>query len=369
MSICYIEKDVVSLQAINYIAIIMRIKYILSVLLMCLSMGLVAQPTLDKAESALIYYMPYTWVDVYVEYQQMTAKVGPFVQYAERYLGTKDVVTEDAVVYTLTDIRLTTRTTADAKRAYKVPLTGKGIKASYLTLDEHGVLQAINLREPLSTPHKKGAPKVKKEHDAHTVPCMPLLEEQMMANSIAKMAEGAARQIYRIRETRLNILSGDVDHAPADGEAMKLVLQELDAQEQALTALFIGTKTTKTLHKEYALDPAATTNGVLFRFSQYAGPVAADDLSGEPYYIDVHKTIQHHTAAAEPVQSKYPTYIYYNLPGSATIDILHNEDVLVEKTMPVAQFGISVPLDQTTGLRDAQVVFDTQTGTILSIIK
>ncbi len=369
MSICYIEKDVVSLQAINYIAVNMRIKYILSAFLLCLSMGLIAQTTIDKSESALVYYMPYTWVDVDVEYQQMTAKVGPFVQYAERYLGTKDVVTEDAVVYTLTDIRLATRTIADAKRAYKVPLTGKGVKASYLTLDKHGVLQAINLREPLSTPHKKGAPKLKKEHGVHAAACMPLLEEQMMANSIAKMAEGAARQIYRIRETRLNILSGDVDHAPADGEAMKLVLQELDAQEQALTALFIGTKTTQTLHKGYALDPAAMTNGVLFRFSQHAGPVAADDLSGEPYYIDIHKTIQRHATNIEAVQSKYPTYIYYNLPGSATIDILHNEEVLAEKTMPVAQFGISVPLDQTTGLRDAQIIFNTQTGAILSITK
>ncbi len=345
----------------------MNVKHLFCALILCITTAVAAQPAIDETESALVYYMPFTWVDVDIQYQQITAKVGPFVQYAERYLGTKNIVTEDAITYALTDLRICTHTTADTKRAYKVPLTGKGVKASYLTLDEKGILQAINLREPLPTPHKKSTIKSQKEQVAQPS-CMPLLEEQMMANSIAKMAEGAARQIYRIRETRLNLLSGDVEHTPADGKAMELVLQELDVQEQALTALFVGTQTTQTLHKTYLLNPEEITNGTLFRFSQYAGPVAADDLSGEPYQIDIQKSVQHYTTTEEQTQSKYPTYIFYNLPGSATIQVLHNEDILTEKTIQVAQFGISIPLNQ-TNLKDAQIIFNTQTGSVLSITK
>ncbi len=348
----------------------MKVKHLFCALLLCLSVGMVAQPTIHQAESALVYYMPFTWVNVHIEYQQTTSKVGPFVQYAERYLGTKDVITEDAVTYTLKDVDIRTHTTADDTRAYKVPLTGKNVKASYLTVDEQGILQALNLREPLegAAPCEEAQSATKQTPATHSA-CMPLLEEQMMANSIAKMAEGAARQIYRIRETRLNILSGDVDNAPADGLAMQRVLQELDAQEKVLTALFVGTTTTQDLHKTYRLNPKEISNRILFRFSLYAGPVAADDLSGEPYHINIQKRVQHHTEGEEQPTSKYPTYLFYNLPGSATIAILHNEDVLAEKTIPVAQFGISVPLDQTTGLRDAQIVFNTQTGAILSITK
>ncbi len=345
----------------------MKAKHIFCALLLCMTTAVAAQPAIDENESALVYYMPFTWVDIDVQYQQVTAKVGPFVQYAERYLGTKDIITEDAITYTLTAIHICTHTTADTKRAYKVPLTGKGVKASYLTLDEKGILQAINLREPLPSSPKEEAVKSHKERAAQGS-CMPLLEEQMMANSIAKMAEGAARQIYRIRETRLNILAGDVEHTPADGKAMELVLQELDAQEQALTALFVGTQTTQTLHKTYLLNPENLSNGTLFRFSHYAGPVAADDLSGEPYQIDIQKSTQHYTTTEEQVPSKYPTYIFYNLPGSATIQLLHNEDILIEKTIPVAQFGISIPFSQ-TNLKDAQIIFNTQTGAILSITK
>ncbi len=344
----------------------MKVKHIFCALLLCVSGMLMAQ-NLQENESALVYYMPFTWVNVDVEYQETTAKVGPFVQYAERYLGTKDVVKEDITTYEIGEIRISTRTTADSQRAYKVPLSGKGVKASFLTLDKKGILQAINLKEPLATPTKKTISHPEKAIEKAT--CMPLLEEQMMANSVAKMAEGAARQIYRIRETRLNILAGDVDHAPADGEAMRRVLKELDKQEQALTALFIGTKTCKTLHKAYLLNPAELQNGTLFRFSHYAGPVATDDLSGEPYILEIQKEEKQYTDEEMYVEQKkqQPTYIFYNLPGSATIRLLYNAEVLVERKLPIAQFGISVPLNMNSGLRDAQILFNTKTGAILSI--
>ena len=59
-----------------------------------------------------------------------------------------------------------------------------------------------------------------------------------MAGSTSRQAEVAAKQIYRIRESRLDILTGEADNLPPDGDAMKLVIQQLEAQEQALSQLF-----------------------------------------------------------------------------------------------------------------------------------
>ena len=74
-----------------------------------------------------------------------------------------------------------------------------------------------------------------------------------MAGSTARQAEVAAKQIYRIRESRLNILTGDADNLPPDGEAMKLVIQQLEEQEKALTNLFTGilTKENFSLRSEH----------------------------------------------------------------------------------------------------------------------
>ena len=59
-----------------------------------------------------------------------------------------------------------------------------------------------------------------------------LSEELLMAGSTAKQAEVAAKQIYRIRESRLNILTGEADNLPPDGDAMKLVIEQLEQQEK-----------------------------------------------------------------------------------------------------------------------------------------
>lgn len=53
-----------------------------------------------------------------------------------------------------------------------------------------------------------------------------------MAGSTARQAEVAAKQIYRIRESRLNILTGEADNLPPDGEAMKLVIQQWKSRKK-----------------------------------------------------------------------------------------------------------------------------------------
>ena len=116
-------------------------------------------------------------------------------------------------------------------------------------------------------------------------------EELLMAGSTAKQAEVAAKQIYRIRESRLNILTGEADNLPPDGEAMKLVIQQLEEQEKALTNLFTGILTKETEHYEVSISPPRQLDKeVLFRFSKQLGIVDADDLGGTPVYMNLKAT-------------------------------------------------------------------------------
>lgn len=94
------------------------------------------------------------------------------------------------------------------------------------------------------------------------------------------MAEVAAKQIYRIRESRMDLSTGDSDQKPADGEALKLMLQQLDEQEKNLTALFMGTIQTQTVVKHFTWMPQGeTTNEVTFRISDISGIVWKTDLA------------------------------------------------------------------------------------------
>jgi hypothetical protein len=198
---------------------------------------------------------------------------------------------------------------------------------------------------------------------------LPLLEEQFIAGSVAKMAEGAAKLIYRIRETRLQILAGDVEHLPADGKSMQLVLDELDQQEQQLVELFIGKITTQSYTQQVLYTPAKSVeNDVLCRFSVHKGLVDTNDLSGEPVYISVnaHKQVAQDIIVED--KKVELSALYYNLPGSADITLQYKDKQLTHHTA-VAQWGYALPLAKAlfVGKKQVSIQFNPETGNILSI--
>ena len=325
-------------------------------------------PVLVEDELAVVYYMPKTQVAITVEYDQVQVAPGPFYQYAQRYLNTDNVVLEAQTYYELTDMQIHTQAVADYERAYKVHAQ-RDIEAQLLSLTADGLLYGYNVGPTNIAPQTK-------EDNTSAKPMeemlMPLLEEQLIASSIAKMAEGAARQIYHIREMRLNILTGDVEHVPADGEAMQLVLNELNQREQALTELFVGRKQVTHLSKTLYYTPSdAPYPAMIARFSKFGGVVDAEDLSGEPIHMIVTATKQslHRSHAVEDKKALQPSEIYYNLPGQAEITISY-KDITKTISCPVAQYGVAIPLAKDLFVKHKPTIyFNTQTGNITSIQK
>lgn len=325
---------------------------------------------LRAQESALVYYMPQTQLAIQISYEQIEQTPGIFYQYAQRYLGVTDVITEQSTTYRITNMALRTHTLSDTTRVFKVPAhTLHNIHL--LSFSEDGRLLAYNSPQPTSPTTNTKTSTISFQTEA-TSSVMPLLEEQFMAGSIAKMAEGAAKMIYNIRETRIHLLAGDVEHIPADGQSMQLVLQQMEQQEQELISLFVGT--TRTLvreHTVYYTPSDSATHQVVARFSKYAGVVAADDLSGEPIYLTLkaYKQILH-----EPIEktTKYgmPAHIYYNLPGSADVTLRYLSQT-ISQNLPIAQYGSAVPLANSLfiGRPKFTILFNPETGNILSITK
>ena len=323
---------------------------------------------LKEGQSALVYYMPLRQLAFEITYEKVTLTRGIFYQYSERYLGSKDAVLENEEYYRIDNVSLRTRTLADTTRQFVMPLSQKTLNNCAVVLNEKGIIEGVNIQK---TDQKKSNTPATRQTKPNKQPStvLPLLEEQMLSGSIGKMAESTAKQIYSIRETRLNLLAGDVEHAPADGNAMSLVLKELDEQEAALTALFMGTTQTQKLTKTVTLIPYSDiTDSVLFRFSKYEGVVDPDDLSGEPYYLNLNAHIRQYSPAEEGSKQPAPSYIYQNIPGSADITLTNGNQTILSKSLPVPQFGIATPLAADLFSKQAtQIIFDTTTGAILEI--
>ena len=151
-----------------------------------------------------------------------------------------------------------------------------------------GIIKAINTTSPIEkAPVTKVADTVKKRIDPRSF----MTEEILIAGSTAKMAELVAKEIYNIRESKNSLTRGQADYMPKDGAALKLMLDNLDEQEQAMMQMFAGT--TDRIEKSFTIrikPEADMKEKVAFRFSKKLGMLDADNLSGEPYYICIIST-------------------------------------------------------------------------------
>ena len=340
-----------------------------------MSSALLAQG-LHEGESALVYYSPKTTIVLDFQYSIEKQEKGLYADYAEELLGIKNAIEVDQTIYRLEDVTFHTRTTADLTRAHIVPVDGE-VPVQWLSISEKGLLKGYNLpSQDQPTPRKP----LKKDKPVVTTPeALPLLEDILEAKTPAEEAALIAKHIFRLRETRMYLLSGEVEHAPADGTAMKLVLDELAKQEAQLTLLFTGKTTHSTAHKEMEICPkgeAVITNELLY-FSAENGFTSAENIDAE--LIRIHSTYTHQqlqTPAEEPAPKKGkkisgPSPIVYNLPGYANIEVLYQNNKLGACTLPVAQFGVDVPLsyDLFTGKELPVIVINEKTGNIISISK
>ena len=139
------------------------------------------------------------------------------------------------------------------------------------------------------------------------------------------MAELVAKEIYNIRESKNALVRGQADNMPKDGAQLKLMLDHLDEQEQAMTEMFSGVLNKEEKIYTIRLTPGKDMNNEgAFRFSKKLGIVANNDLAGEPVYITLKnlKTVK----MPEDDGKKKVDGVAYIVPGRASI-VLKQEKV------------------------------------------
>lgn len=319
------------------------------------------------------YSLPKTQLVIDAEVTKVTYKAGSYYPYAEKYLGAKTVITEDKVSYELGKVKLQNKGVPDKENTYIVSFK-QGTVAPYAYLTEDGLLCSVNAEyTPESITEDSNEKKNKDKAVASDTSV--LSEELLMAGSTAKQAEVAAKQIYRIRESRMNILTGEADNLPPDGQAMKLVIEQLEQQEQALTNMFVGVTTRVTEHYEITITPTEDMDKeVIFRFSEHLGIVDSDDLGGNPVYMTL-KAIDR-APALDPKEAekkeKMLKGLVYNVPGKASVEIFTAKKTLCKAEVQVTEFGTQeslAPVLFEDKKAPVKVLFYPETGAIKQIIQ
>lgn len=193
----------------------------------------------------------------------------------------------------------------------------------------------------------------------------------LQSQSAAKRAELAARAIFDIRATRSDLISGQADNMPPDGKSLQLMLDNLQAQEEALEAMFMGTTKTWTVVTTVTVTPDDDIDHeVIARLSALDGFVGTDNLSGAPVYLDLTVTER----GELPVNDKgeplpFPKNGFpYCIPGTTAVKVSFDGRTIASAEQPMAQFGMVYGL-AANSLTDKKaprfVIFDPATGAFL----
>lgn len=319
-------------------------------------------------EEGVVYYLPKTQIEIKVTATQVTYTPGELCQYANRYLRLNNVSAQPSEYWEIKSIEVTTNGIPDIEKAYSIKLKDKSV-ASQVELTEDGIIKAINTTHPTQ---KAVTPKEETPKPKRVDPRSFMTEEMLLAGSNNKLAELIAREIYNIRESKNSLTRGQADYMPQDGAALKIMLDNLNTQEKAMTEMFSGWTDRNDHTFTFQVMPTKEINDqVVFRFSKKLGVLKDNDMAGEPIYINVKDETTIPPLSEEGNAKKKATGVIYNIPGKARVSIESIDKSFYEEELIIAQFGQTETLiDNLFNKKvNTRVIFNPTTGGIVKIDK
>lgn len=233
----------------------------------------------------VVYTLPKTQIKLEIKANKIKYTPGEFSKYANRYLRLNNISTESEEYWELTSIKVASVGVPNSNATYFVKLKDKTV-APLIELTEDGIVKSINV--PYTKEKATKTPTAPSVAHKQINPRDFLTEEILIASSTAKMAELVAKEIYNIQESKNALLRGQADNMPSDGAQLKIMIDNLNLQEEAMTQMFAGTRDKEEKTFTFYITPdKELTNEVAFRFSKKLGIVANTDLAGAPYYISL----------------------------------------------------------------------------------
>lgn len=367
------------------------LRYILLAGVAMWSLTVAAQTRVSSYEpgvsaEGVVYLLPKTAIDVIVTVEKVTTTPGDLCKYADYYMRLSAVPDVEETHYELHSVSTDYAGVADDSKAFHIRFSTKSI-APNVSLSSEGTLLAINTDNPYS---EEASLTETHEVIGEAIDAAPYMTEDMLAaGSNARLASLVAREIYDIRDSKNSLLRGESDYMPADGEGLKLMISNLQRQEDALMQLFTGVTIREKITRTYRFIPVGNTSKeVIARFSRKIGLLDADNLAGAPIYIDVRSlSTQNATVTtsdgiyAEPAEELLPKEkaafqksknfggVMYNIPAKASVRVYNATKVFVDEQTSLAQFGLLQTLSSKlfSSKATTKVILDPVTGALVKI--
>ncbi len=351
----------------------------------------------EQKKFNLVYSLPKTVLKIEVELIKSVRKKGPYSDYAEKYLGIKNVIKSDESVWKISDINIYEDYMPDTANTF---IMNRARSVNKINLTNNGVLLSINGKTSykqknttteIYTGTNEESPEfydlsVKRNFEEvtdtnykiirtdSTVRKIPVYSHHLEKKSTEQKAEEAANFIIKIRKRRLRILTGKDEIIP-EGEAAKHIIEELNNIEQRYLQLFVGIEKKYTVKRIFDFVPEnkKAKPYLLFKMSTKQGIINKNSKSGTAYYISV--IPGNHTDIIKKMQQsgtqKYYKGLIYRIPEASKVTIFEERKKIAEKNnVMISQFGaLNLIPANIIKQKNVEINFFHKTGALKSISK
>ena len=248
------------------------------------------------------------YINISVERQEIVA--GPYARYAQKYLGVA------------------------------APLANKAIYE----------VKAVNILQTSDMPLYAGRQDGGSTSHMNPETGFPKLTIDKISAATISLEESArlaAEKIFELRRSRLDLITGELGENVFGG-GLESALREIDRLEEEYLSLFLGKQSTRTDTKQYSVTPSKDKlTYTVCRFSDVAGLLPADDLSGEPVVLELRYADGRTDSDLVAAQVKPNARVIPQLlPADMQCRLILNGEELASEQFRIVQLGETVYVAQ-----------------------
>ena len=314
-------------------------------------------------EGAVVYSLPMTTLHIRVEAEREVFTAGPYARFAQKYLGL-EAEQNNRVQYRIVQAQVRPYLEADPAHTFILNLSGqKNAVANFAQFSAQGLIMlsdsyAGKEENVRFTPQTRALAFVDKgissnlsqeqvtlyrtEQGASGTQRVAVPQSQTVGKSLEKSAEEAAVLIFKIRNKRIEIITGDTD-ATFSGEALGAAVAEMARLEAEYLALFMGKSTYSTQAMDFDVQPQAGQARqiyIAFRLSDTEGLVPASNMGGRPITLELTADADASQApSVTPDAGKAALRLFYRKPVAMQMALSDGQDVLARSRVLVYQLG------------------------------
>lgn len=359
----------------------------------------------ELIEGGIIYSLPKTKINISIAITEIHKQTGPFSEFSNLYFNSRNAITENEIEYQISDIFIKTVPFSDPDHIYSLN-SGKTTLINMVNLTPSGFLAGINLTDYQADKIETEQNVISKSYEKtnqlnygdfslksiqetqydtlykevvrdSVLVKIPIIRKKNVYKSKQKQAKEIADILFLLRDDRNALLKGenDGDNFP-DGDALKLMLKELNELERQYMSLFTGREIK--IKKTYIYEVIPEADSLKYKIADFSEKYGitqnetAKPISLKIYLYESSNVIQNYTSQLInelKINNKSYKGLIYRIPADIFAEISYDENVLYRKNIKISQLGSVNLIPANIFNEDISIEFYPQEGSLKRISK